>query len=166
MVGPIEIQKSDEFYMGEALKEAGKAFEEGEVPVGAVIVRQPPSQLPKIIARAHNQVEMLHDATAHAEMIAITQAEEHLQNWRLQYCTIYVTVEPCMMCCGALILSRVSRLCYGAKDPKAGGVESLGNLLAIPGLNHRVEFCSAVRQQECAAILKEFFQKLRGNDKV
>ena len=165
MVGLLGIKKDDEFYMGEALKEARKAFEEGEVPIGAVIVHEPPSQTPRIIARAHNQVEMLHDATAHAEMIAITQAEEHLGNWRLSYCTIYVTVEPCVMCCGAMILSRIRRLCYGGKDPKAGGVESLCNLLAIPGLNHRVEVSSGIRQQECSAVLKEFFRKLRGNAK-
>jgi len=109
---------------------------------------------------------MLHDATAHAEMIAITQAEEYLGNWRLPDCTLYVTVEPCIMCCGAMILSRVARLCYGARDAKAGGVESLCNLLAIPRLNHRVEVCSGVRVQECSAILQEFFQKLRGKNKA
>jgi len=166
MVGLIGIHKDDESAMGEALKEARKAFEEGEVPIGAVIVHEPRSQPRRIIARAHNQVEMLHDATAHAEMIAITQAEEHLGNWRLQYCTLYVTVEPCIMCCGAMILSRIERLCYGARDPKAGGVESLCSLLAIPGLNHRVEVCSGLRGNECSAILKEFFQKLRGKDKA
>jgi tRNA(adenine34) deaminase len=161
MVGLITVEKNDEFYMGEALKEARKAFEKGEVPIGAVIVHEAPSEPPRIIARAHNQVELLHDATAHAEMIAITQAEEHLANWRLQFCTVYVTVEPCMMCCGAMVLSRVKRLCYGATDEKAGGVESLGNLLAIPRLNHRVEVTSGILQEACAAILKEFFQKVR-----
>jgi len=161
MVGPPEIYKRDELYMGEALKEARKAFEEGEVPVGAVIVHEPPSHPPRIIARAHNQVELLHDATAHAEIIAITQAEEYLANWRLQHCTVYVTVEPCMMCCGAMILSRVERLCYGTKDPKAGAVESLWSVFANPRLNYRVEVCSGVREEECSAILKEFFQRLR-----
>jgi tRNA(adenine34) deaminase len=165
MVGLIETQKSDEFYMGEALKEARKAFEEGEVPVGAVIVHEPPSGQARIIARAHNQVETLHDATAHAEMIAITQAEEHLENWRLSDCTIYATIEPCMMCCGAMILSRVKRLCYGANDPKAGCVESLCNLLALPEVNHRVEVCSGVREKECSAVVREFFHNLRGKEK-
>ena len=165
MVRLIDTQKNDEFYMGEALKEARKAFEKGEVPIGAVIVHEPPGQEKRIIARAHNQVEMLHDATAHAEMIAITQAEEHLENWRLQYCTIYVSVEPCMMCCGAMILSRIKRLCYGASDEKAGAVESVCNLFAIPQLNHRVEVCSGLRRDECSAILTEFFQKLRESDK-
>ena len=163
MVGLIGIEKTDEYYMGEALKEAKKAFEKGEVPVAAVIVHQPPSGEARIIARAHNQVETLHDATAHAEMIAITQAEAHLENWRLQDCTIYVILEPCMMCCGAMILSRIKRVCYGAKDEKAGGVESLGNFLATPGLNHRVEVCSGVRGEECRAILTEFFQKVRAD---
>lgn len=165
MVGLIGVEKNDEFYMGEALKEAGKAFEEGEVPIGAVIVHTPPSELARIIARAYNQVETLHDATAHAEMIAITQAEEHLGNWRLQDCTMYVTVEPCIMCCGAMVLSRIARLCYGGKDPKGGGVESLCNVLGIPELNHRVEVCSGVRQEECSAILEEFFRKLREKSK-
>jgi len=165
MVGLIGVQKNDEFYMGQALKEAKKAFEEGEVPIGAVIVHQPADQERRIIARAHNQVETLHDATAHAEMIAITQAEEHLGNWRLQYCTLYVTLEPCMMCCGAMMLSRVKRLCYGTKDEKAGAVESLGDFLAIPRLNHRVEVTSGVRQEECSEILKEFFQKVREKKK-
>ncbi|MDP2895504.1 MAG: tRNA adenosine(34) deaminase TadA [bacterium] len=161
MVGLIGIQKNDEFYMAEALKEAVKAFEEGEVPIGAVIVHEPPGENPRIIARAHNQVELLRDATAHAEMIAITQAEEHLENWRLQFCTIYVTVEPCMMCCGAMVLSRIKRLCYGARDEKAGAVESLGNLLAIPQLNHSIEVTAGIRQEECSQILSEFFQKVR-----
>ena len=166
MVGLIETQKSDEFYMGEALKQARKAFRNGEVPIGAVIVHQSPPQPARIIARAHNQVEMLHDATAHAEMISITQAEEAVGNWRLKDCTLYVTVEPCIMCCGAMIMARVARLCYGTKDVKAGGVESLCNLLAIPRLNHRVEVSSGVRQEECSAILKQFFQKLRAKNET
>ncbi len=98
-------------------------------------------------------------------MIAITQAEEHLGNWRLQYCTIYVTLEPCLMCCGAMILSRITRLCYGANDEKAGAVESLGNVLAIPGLNHRVEITPGIRREDCSGILKEFFQKVRDSKK-
>lgn len=157
----MTVEKNDEFYMREALKEAKKAFEKGEVSIGAVIVNEPPSEPPRIIARAYNQVELLHDATAHAEMIAITQAEEHLANWRLQFCTIYVTLEPCMMCCGAMVLSRVKRLCYGTTDEKAGGVESLGNFLATPRLNHQVEVTSGILREACAAILKEFFQKVR-----
>ena len=165
MVGLIKTQKNDEFYMNEALKEARNAFEKGEVPVGAVIVHEPPGQPATIIARAHNQVEILHDATAHAEMIAITQAEEHLGNWRLQDCTLYVTLEPCIMCCGAMILARVKRLCYGAKDPKAGAVDSVSNLLTTPQLNHSVEVTSGVLQDNCSAILREFFHSLRTKQK-
>ena len=161
MAGLIGIQKNDDFYMGEALKEAAKALGEGEVPIGSVIVHSPPGEGARIIARAHNQVEMLCDATAHAEMIAITQAAEHLENWRLQDCTLYVTIEPCMMCCGAMILSRVQRLCYGARDEKAGAVESLARLLEIPRLNHTIEITTGIRQEECSQILSEFFQTVR-----
>jgi tRNA(adenine34) deaminase len=160
-MGLIEEKQSDEFYMGEALKEARKASEEGEVPIGAVVVHAPPLQKGRIIARAHNQVEMLHDATAHAEMIAITQAEEHLENWRLQDCTIYVTLEPCIMCCGAMVLARVKRLCYGTNDEKAGAVESVAKVLATSGLNHSVEVDSGVCREECSNILKEFFREVR-----
>lgn len=161
MAGLIGIPKNDDFYMGEALKEAAKALGEGEVPIGAVIVHSPPGEGARIIARAHNQVEMLRDATAHAEMIAITQAEEHLENWRLRDCTLYVTIEPCMMCCGAMVLSRVRRLCYGARDEKAGAVESLARLLEIPRLNHTIEITMGIRQEECSQILSEFFQTVR-----
>lgn len=161
MMGLIGIQKNDDFYMGEALKESAKAMEEGEVPIGAVIVHSPPGEGARIIARAHNQVEMLRDATAHAEMIAITQAAEHLENWRLQDCTLYVTIEPCMMCCGAMVLSRVQRLCYGARDEKAGAVESVARLLALPELNHSIEVTGGIRQEECSQILREFFQTVR-----
>lgn len=161
MAGLIGIPKNDDFYMGEALKEAAKALGEGEVPIGSVIVHSPPGEGARIIARAHNQVEMLRDATAHAEMIAITQAAEHLENWRLQDCALYVTIEPCMMCCGAMVLSRVRRLCYGARDEKAGAVESLARLLEIPRLNHTIEITMGIRQEECSQILSEFFQTVR-----
>jgi tRNA(adenine34) deaminase len=139
-----------------------KALEEGEVPIGAVIVHSPPGESARIIARAHNQVEMLRDATAHAEMIAITQAAEHLENWRLQDCTLYVTIEPCMMCCGAMVLSRVRRVCYGSKDDKAGAVESIARLLEIPRLNHTIEIAAGIRREECSHILSEFFRTVRG----
>ena len=114
-------QKSDEEYMAEALRLAADALEQDEVPVGAVVVRDG-----RVIGRAHNQRELLNDPTAHAEMIAITQAAEDVGNWRLEDCTMYVTLEPCAMCAGAVVLSRLDRVVYGARDPKAGAVESLG----------------------------------------
>ncbi len=147
---------SPEYYMSEALKEAKKAFEKKEVPVGAVIVHNS-----KIIAKAHNQIEMLHDATAHAEMIAITQAAEYLNNWRLNDAEIFVTIEPCIMCCGAIVLSRIKRLYYGARDPKMGGVESIADVISNPRLNHKVEVIAGIREEECAALIREFFEKIR-----
>jgi tRNA(adenine34) deaminase len=108
---------------------------------------------------------MLRDATAHAEMIAITQAAEHLENWRLQDCTLYVTIEPCMMCCGAMVLSRVKRLCYGAKDEKAGAVESIARLLDVAQLNHTIVVAAGIRGEECGQLLSQFFRNLRKNKK-
>src|SRR5437899_5348283 len=124
----------DQYFMREALRQAQKANEAGEVPVGAVIVREG-----RIIARAFNQVELLKDATAHAEMLALTQAEEAVGDWRLTDCTLYATKEPCPMCAGAVVHVRLARLVFGANDPKAGAAGSAMNLLQFPTLNHKCE---------------------------
>src|SRR5437773_5781449 len=146
----------DESFMREALRQAQKANEAGEVPVGAVIVRAG-----KIIARAHNQVELLKDATAHAEMLALTQAEAAVSDWRLTDCDLYVTKEPCAMCAGALVHTRVRRVIFGCTDPSAGAAGSMMNLLQMPAFNHRCEITSGVLQDECAATLQNFFRKRR-----
>ena len=146
----------DESFMREALRQAQKANEGGEVPVGAVIVRAG-----KIIARAHNQVELLKDATAHAEMLALTQAEAAVGDWRLTECDLYVTKEPCAMCAGALVHTRIRRVIFGCTDPVAGAAGSVMNLLQMPALNHRCDIASGVLQDECATILQDFFRKRR-----
>lgn len=146
----------DETMMLRALAEAVRAEKEGEVPVGAVIV-----QNEQIIASAHNQREQLKDPTAHAEMIAITQAAESLGGWRLTNCTLYVTLEPCPMCAGAILQARIPRVVYGASDPKAGAVDSLFTLLADPRLNHQVEVVRGVLSDQCGGILTGFFQAKR-----
>lgn len=143
---------SDQFFMGEALRLAGKAFRAEEVPVGAVVVRNG-----EIIARAWNQVETLKDATAHAEMLAITQAESVVEDWRLTNCDLYVTKEPCPMCAGALVHARLRRVIFGCPDAKGGAAGGLLNILQMPQLNHRCEITSGVRADECAGILREFF---------
>ena len=143
---------SDEFFMGEALRLARKAFASDEVPVGAVVVRNG-----EIIARAWNQVETLKDATAHAEMLAITQAENAVEDWRLTDCDIFVTKEPCPMCAGAMIHARLRRVVFGCLDPKGGAAGGLLNILQMPQLNHRCEITRDVRADECARILKDFF---------
>jgi tRNA(adenine34) deaminase len=142
--------------MREALRLATKAGNKDEVPIGAVVV-----QGSKIIARAHNQVELLKDATAHAEMLALTQAEAAVGDWRLIDCDLYVTKEPCVMCAGALVHTRIRRVIFGCADSSAGAAGSVINLLQIPGLNHSCEISSGVLQGECAAILQEFFRKRR-----
>ena len=142
--------------MLEALKEAAKAFEADEVPVGAVIVHDG-----KIIGRAHNQIKLLKDPTAHAEMIAITQAASYLGNERLINTAIYVTIEPCAMCAGALVLARVKRLVYGASDPKAGACGSVANIANNKKLNHRIKAKKGILEKDCAWLLKEFFKKKR-----
>ena len=146
----------DENFMREALRQAQKANEAGEVPVGAVIVRAG-----KIIGRAHNQVELLKDATAHAEMLALTQAEAAIGDWRLTECDLYVTKEPCTMCAGALVHTRIRRVIFGCTDPVAGAAGSVMNLLQMPALNHRCDIASGVLQEECATILQDFFRKRR-----
>lgn len=145
-----------EEYMQEALTEARKAYEMGEVPIGAVIVKDG-----LIVARAHNLREHGHDATAHAEVIAIRQAGQALAGWRLSGCTLYVTVEPCPMCAGALVQSRVDRVVYGATDPKAWADRSILEIVQNPGLNHRVEVLDGVLATECSQIMKSFFRGRR-----
>src|SRR5947207_2368848 len=146
----------DAAFMREALRQAQKAYEVDEVPVGAVVVREG-----RIIARAYNQVELLKDATAHAEMLALMQAEAAVGDWRLTDCDLYVTKEPCAMCAGAIVHVRLRRLIFGCADPRAGAAGSVINLLQLPSLNHRCEITSGVLQNECAAILQDFFQKKR-----
>jgi tRNA(adenine34) deaminase len=153
---PIIDLQSDHHFMGEALRQAGQAMAAEETPVGAVIVRQG-----RIIARAWNQVELLKDATAHAEMLALTQAEEAAGDWRLTECTLYVTKEPCAMCAGAMVLTRLARVVYGAADPKAGAAGGALNLLQFPGLNHRCQITGGVREAECRTLLQEFFAAQR-----
>jgi tRNA(adenine34) deaminase len=143
-------------FMQLALDEAELAYREEEVPIGAVIVREG-----RVIAAAHNQREQLHDPTAHAEMIAITQAAETLQSWRLEGCTLYVTLEPCPMCAGAILQARIPVVVYGASDPKAGAVHSLFRLLDDARLNHRCETVPGVLADRCGQILSRFFQDQR-----
>jgi len=152
-------QPSDASFMKEALRQARKAYEKEEVPVGAVVVRGG-----KIIARAFNQVEMLKDATAHAEMLAITQAEAAVGDWRLNECDLYVTKEPCPMCAGALVHVRMRRVIFGCADERGGAAGSAMNLLQLPNLNHRCDITSGVLAEECAALLQTFFKARRRAD--
>ncbi|MEX0979076.1 MAG: tRNA adenosine(34) deaminase TadA [Pirellulales bacterium] len=145
-----------EFFMRMALAEAEAALAEEEVPVGAVIVRAE-----RVIASAHNQREQLRDPTAHAEMIAITQAAGAIGSWRLDGCTLYVTLEPCPMCAGAILQARIPTVVYGAPDPKAGAVHTLYQLLSDPRLNHRPQTTSGVLLAPCGEILTRFFQAQR-----
>ncbi|MGI6096922.1 MAG: tRNA adenosine(34) deaminase TadA [Dethiobacteria bacterium] len=146
----------DAYYMNEALKEAHKALAKAEVPIGAVIVYEG-----KIIARAHNQREKNHDATAHAEILALRKAGEVLGGWRLIGTTLYVTIEPCPMCAGALVQARVSRLVYGAADPKAGAAGTLCNLVDDERFNHRLEVTGGVLEKESKKLMQDFFRSLR-----
>ena len=148
--------KIDEIYISEALKEARKAFNEDEVPVGAVIVHEN-----RIIARGHNQIERLKDPTAHAEMIALTSATNFLGTKWLNGSTLYVTIEPCSMCAGALVLARIKNICFGAKDPKTGACGSVINIVSNKELNHRIEVKGGILEEECGRLLKEFFKKKR-----
>lgn len=151
-----ELLPDHEQYMQMALQEAEAAAAEDEVPVGAVIVHQN-----RVIGAAHNQREALHDPTAHAEMLAITQAAEALQSWRLEGCTLYVTLEPCPMCSGAVLQARIPHVIYGAIDPKGGAVESLFQLLADARLNHQCQTFGGVLSEPCGRILTEFFRRQR-----
>ena len=157
---PIIDLHSDDYFMGEALRQAAKAYELGEVPVGAVVVREG-----RIIARASNQVETLKDATAHAEMLALTQAENAVGDWRLTDCTLYVTKEPCPMCAGAAVHTRVARVVFGASDPKGGAAGGALNLLQFPTLNHHCDITSGLRLEECRALLQSFFAVQRAAKK-
>jgi tRNA(adenine34) deaminase len=157
---PIIDLQSDHYFMGEALRQAAKAFEAEEVPVGAVIVREG-----RIIARAANQVELLHDATAHAEMLALTQAESVVGDWRLNDCTLYVSKEPCPMCAGAIVHCRVGRVVFGVGDPKAGAAGGALNLLQFPSLNHRCAITPGVREAESRTLLQSFFEAQRAKAK-
>ena len=148
----------DEFYMREALRQASIAAQEDEVPVGTVIVAGN-----KIIAKAHNQVELLKDPTAHAEMIAITQAANFLQLKWLQGCTMYVTIEPCSMCAGALILSRIDRVVFGVHDEKTGACGSVFNIARGDKLNHSIEFTYSILQSECGGHMSDFLIKTRSS---
>jgi tRNA(adenine34) deaminase len=148
--------KDDQRYMKTAIEQAKIAEDNGDVPIGAVIV-----QGERVIAKAYNQREQLQDPTAHAEIIALTQAAAALENWHLNGCTMYVTLEPCPMCAGALVLSRMDRLVYGCDDPKAGACGSLYNIVTDGRLNHRLEVTAGILQEECKAQLQDFFQRRR-----
>jgi tRNA(adenine34) deaminase len=148
--------ENDTIFMREALRFAEKAFKAEEVPVGAVVVRAD-----KIIARAYNQVEMLKDATAHAEMLALTQAEAAVGDWRLVDCDLYVTKEPCPMCAGAIVHTRIRRVIFGCADVRAGAAGTVMNLLQNPALNHTCEITSGVLESECAQLLQTFFKTKR-----
>lgn len=152
----IHAESPLEPYMRLALQEAERALREDEVPIGAIIVKGE-----RVIAAAHNQREQLRDPTAHAEMIAITQAAAALEDWRLEECTLYVTLEPCPMCAGAILQARIPVVVYGAADPKAGAVHSLFELLTDRRLNHRCQVFSGVLAAECGGMLTRFFQSQR-----
>jgi tRNA(adenine34) deaminase len=150
------FERDDEKWMKQALIEAKLALKKEEVPIGAVVVHED-----KIIGRGHNQVESLNDPTAHAEIIAIGAAATYLNSWRLSDASLYVTLEPCAMCAGALVLSRTKRLVYGSKDPKAGACGSLFNIVQDPRLNHQIQVVTGILETECNRLLQAFFEKLR-----
>lgn len=155
----MNIAALDEERMRLALRAAEDAQNAGEVPVGAVVFAGS-----ELVGRAHNQRETLQDPTAHAEMLAITQAASALGSWRLDGCTLYVTLEPCSMCAGALVLARIDRVVFGAWDPKAGACGSVLDVLGCPRLNHRAEVTGGVLADACGGILAEFFRKRRGGE--
>lgn len=154
------MQSADIQYMQEALRQARRGGREGEVPVGAVVVRDG-----KVIARAHNRPIRLNDPSAHAEILALRFAGRKLGNYRLPGCTLYVTIEPCAMCVGAIVQARIQRLVVGAMDPKAGACGSVLSVLNNPKLNHQVVFESEILQAECAAVLREFFRERRSSNR-
>ncbi|MDC7242685.1 MAG: tRNA adenosine(34) deaminase TadA [Sphaerochaetaceae bacterium] len=147
--------KSNEYFMAEALKEAKKAYDKNEVPVGCVIVKDN-----EVVARAHNLRETKQNPLAHAEILAIELAAKKLNNWRLDDCEIFVTLEPCIMCSGAVLNTRMKKLIYGAKEPKFGAHQSLTNVYSLKA-NHKVEIISGILEEESNKLLKKFFQKLR-----
>ncbi len=146
----------DKYYMELALKEAKRAYEEDEVPVGCVITIND-----EVIAMTHNEKEKRQDTIAHAEILAIKKAEEVLKTWHLEECTLYVTLEPCMMCTGAIIHSRIKKVVYGTEDPKGGALVSNIRLNEIKGINHYPEIVGPVNKEECSAILKDYFKGKR-----
>jgi tRNA(adenine34) deaminase len=146
----------DRRFMAQAIELAHKALDSDDVPIGALVVHEG-----RVIGRGYNQREKLHDPTAHAEMIAVTAAAEYLGQWRLDDCTLYVTLEPCAMCAGALVLARMKRLVYAAVDPKAGACESLYEIPRDPRLNHRVETVAGVLAEPAAKLIREFFRHRR-----
>jgi tRNA(adenine34) deaminase len=157
---PIIDLASDAYFMDQALREAHKAYAAEEVPIGAVVVQEG-----KVIARAWNQVETLRDATAHAEMLALTAAQNAMEDWRLAGCTLYVTKEPCPMCAGAIVHCRPERVVFGCPDLKAGAAGGWINLLeANPPLNHRCEVTGGVREDECVGLLRSFFREARAKE--
>ena len=156
--GESVLTDSDQRYMRLAIDAAQVAEENGDVPIGAVIVYQN-----QVIGRAYNQREQLKDPTAHAEIIALTQAASFIGSWRLHGCTIYVTLEPCPMCAGALVLGRLDRLVYGCPDPKTGACGSLYDIVRDERLNHRLEVTPGLLANDCAALLQTFFQQRRNN---
>jgi len=147
---------TDEFFMKEALKQAQKAYDEDEVPIGAVAVYKN-----QIIGRGHNQTERLQDPTAHAEIIAITAAANALSSWRLKDVDIYTTVEPCIMCAGALVLARVRRIIFGTRDEKFGGCGSVFDIVNEKRLNHQIKITEGILKEQAAGLLKSFFEKKR-----
>ena len=149
-------ENQDEKWMRVALQEANLALKKKEVPVGAVVVYQD-----KVIGRGHNQTETLNDPTAHAEILAIGAAANYLNSWRLSEAVLYVTLEPCAMCAGAIVLARMKKLVFGAFDPKAGACGSLYNLVQDGRLNHQVEIVPEVLKEDCSALLQAFFKELR-----
>ena len=151
----LNIMKKEE-YMTLALEEAKLAFKEDEVPIGCIIVKDR-----EIIASSHNQKEKEKNATRHAEIIAIEEASKYLNNWHLDDCEIFVTLEPCIMCTGAIINSRIKKIYFGAKDPKGGALESNLKIKKVEGLNHYPEYESGILEKECSDILKEFFKRKR-----
>lgn len=153
----VAPRPDDERWMGLALEEAARAAQAGEVPVGAVVVLAG-----RLIGRGHNAPIALHDPTAHAEIVALRAAARETGNYRLTGATLYATIEPCLMCCGAALQARVARLVYGADDARAGAVRSLHRLLDDPRLNHRVEVTAGVRADACGTALREFFRERRG----
>jgi len=155
------VSSSDESFMEMALREAYRALCKGEVPVGAVVVHND-----KIIGRGYNQVEQNQDATQHAEIIALRRAAHYLKRWRLEGCQLFVTLEPCAMCAGAIVWSRIERVVFGASDPKAGACGSVLTVLGNPRLNHRPRLKSGVLAEETSQLLKKFFLHLRQQPKV
>jgi tRNA(adenine34) deaminase len=153
---PADSNLKDACCMRLALNEANQAAARGEVPVGAVVVRDD-----EVVARAYNRREELHSALAHAELLAIEQASRHLSRWRLSDCQLYVTLEPCVMCVGAIVQARIGRLIFGCLDPKAGAVESLYQLCDDARLNHRLPVAGGMLAEDCSAVLESFFKRLR-----